>query len=98
MKQARKIHINMHSIRANKRDGGNRPVITVKTNSKANQYGHAVEIRGPSKVVYMPEGKALSCGARVWIETESDVRILMNDEAERTEEVKADLMDAFKDL
>ena len=52
----------------------NKPVITVKT-SKSNDYGHEVEILGPSKVIYSP-CKPLSCGARVWIETESEVNIL----------------------
>ena len=39
-----------------------------------NDYGHKVEILGPSKVVYSPD-KPLSCGARVWIETEAEVKI-----------------------
>jgi len=48
-------------------------VITVKT-SKTNTYGHEVEILGESKVVYSPD-KPLSCGARVWIETNAEVKI-----------------------
>jgi hypothetical protein len=51
--------------------GTNDPVITVKT-SKSNTYTHKVEIKGPSKVIYSPD-KPLSCGAKVWIETESEV-------------------------
>jgi hypothetical protein len=47
------------------------PVITVKT-SKSNIYTHEVDIKGPSKVIYSPD-KPLSCGAKVWIETESEV-------------------------
>ena len=50
------------------------PVITVKT-SKSNTYAHEVKIKGPSKVIYSPD-KPLSCGARVWIETESEVIVL----------------------
>ena len=69
----KRIHVNMHHIRHNKKHGTNKPVITVKT-SKSNDYGHAVEILGPSKVIYRPE-KPLSCGARVWIETNADVNI-----------------------
>lgn len=68
----KRIHVNQHNIRANK-DGGNRPVITVKTYND-NQYGHAVEILGPSKVIYSPD-KPLSCGAKVWIETTAEVII-----------------------
>ena len=51
--------------------GTNDPVITVKT-SKSNTYTHEVKINGPSKVIYSPD-KPLSCGAKVWIETESEV-------------------------
>ena len=43
--------------------GTNDPVITVKT-SKSNTYTHKVE-----KVIYSPD-KPLSCGAKVWIETD----------------------------
>ena len=63
----------MHKIRANKKHGTKEPVITVKT-SKTNTYGHEVEILGDSKVVYSPD-KPLSCGARVWIETNAEVKI-----------------------
>ncbi len=65
------IHVNMHHVRANKKDGGNRAVLTVKR-GKTNQYAHAVDIKGPSKVVYRPD-KPLSCGARGWIETKAEV-------------------------
>ena len=68
-----RIHVNQHKIRSNKKHNLNEPVITVKT-SKSNNYGHEVEILGPSKVVYSPD-KPLSCGAKVWIETESEVKI-----------------------
>ena len=67
----KKIHINQHIIRSNKKNGTNDPVITVKT-SKSNTYANEVEILGKSKLVYSPN-KPLSCGARVWIETESKV-------------------------
>tara|TARA_R100001594_G_scaffold146532_1_gene198047 strand:+ start:60 stop:278 length:219 start_codon:yes stop_codon:yes gene_type:complete len=68
-----RIHVNQHKIRSNKKNNLNEPVITVKT-SKSNTYGHEVEVLGPSKVIYSPN-KPLSCGARVWIETNSDVKI-----------------------
>ena len=69
----KRIHVNQHKIRSNKKNNLNEPVITVKT-SKSNNYGHEVEILGPSKIIYSPD-KPLSCGARVWIETEADVKI-----------------------
>ena len=63
----------MHKIRANKKHGTKEPVITVKT-SKTNTYAHEVEILGESKVIYSPD-KPLSCGARVWIETDAEVKV-----------------------
>lgn len=68
------IHVNQHVIKANSKNGTNDPVLTVKT-YKSNTYAHEVEIKGPSEVVYSPD-KPLSCGAKVWIETESDVIII----------------------
>ena len=68
------IHINQHVIRRNKKLGTNDPVITVKQ-GKLNRYAHEIIIDGPSKVVYRPE-KPLSCGAKVWISTESNVMLM----------------------
>lgn len=69
----KRIHVNQHNIRANAKDGGRRPVVTVKT-YKDNYYGHEVTINGPSKVVYRPD-KPLSCGAKVWVETSALVQV-----------------------
>ena len=69
----KRIHINQHVIRANKKNGTNDPAITVKT-YKENLYAHHVEIGGPSSVIYSPD-KPLSCGARVWIETDETVTL-----------------------
>lgn len=68
----KRIHVNQHNIRANAKDSGNRPVLTVKT-YKENVTCNEVTIDGPSTLVYRPD-KPLSCGARVWIETQADVR------------------------
>jgi hypothetical protein len=65
------IHVNQHRIRSNLKKGLKDPVLTVKTYN-SNQYAYEVDIRGPSKIVYSPD-KPLSCGARVWIETEARV-------------------------
>ena len=69
----KRIHVNQHKIRHNLKHGTKDPVITVKT-SKSNQYGHEVIIHGMAKVIYSPD-KPLSCGAKVWIETESEVEV-----------------------
>lgn len=67
------IHVNQHVVRANNKTGDRDPVLTVKT-YKTNNYAHRVTINGPAEVVYSPD-KPLSCGARVWIETEAEVTI-----------------------
>ena len=69
----KKIHVNQHIIRSNKKNNENNPVITVKT-YKDNVYGNEVQILGKSTVVYRPN-KPLSCGAKVWIETDAEVII-----------------------
>ena len=70
------IHVNQHVIRSNKKHDKNDPVITIKQGSK-NTYCHEVQINGPSKMIYGGNDKPiLSCGARVVIETESDIDIL----------------------
>lgn len=65
------VHVNQHNIRSNIKSDEKKPVLTVKT-YKSNEYTNEVEITGPCKVIYSPD-KPLSCGARVWIETESEV-------------------------
>ena len=69
-----RIHVNQHKIRSNLKHNLKEQVITVKT-SKSNTYAHEVSIKGPSKVIYSPD-KPLSCGAKVWIETESEVMVV----------------------
>ena len=68
------IHVNQHVVKANAKSGRQDPVLTVKT-YKDNEYAHEAVINGPSRVVYSPD-KPLACGARVWIETESEVEII----------------------
>ena len=67
------IHVNQHIIKSNKKNKETKPVLTVKT-YKSNDYAHEVEITGPSKIIYSPD-KPLSCGARVWVETYSEVKV-----------------------
>lgn len=65
------VHVNQHVIRANGKTGERNAPLTVKT-YKSNEYAHEVYIEGPCRVVYSPD-KPLSCGAKVWIETEGKV-------------------------
>lgn len=73
------IHVNQHHIRSNKTKGTDLPVITIKE-GKTNTYCNEVEILGPSRIVYSGSGcdtKALlSCGARVVILTEGEIKII----------------------
>tara|TARA_R100000315_G_C5128840_1_gene73629 strand:- start:56 stop:289 length:234 start_codon:yes stop_codon:yes gene_type:complete len=70
------VHVNQHKIRENLKQGTANPVLTVK-DYKSNRYATNAIIRDASgnevaRVVYSPN-KPLSCGARVWIETELEV-------------------------
>lgn len=67
----KRIHVNQHVIRSNKKNDVRAPVLIVKT-YKSNDYCHEAVIDGPCRVIYSPD-KPLSCGARVWIETDSEV-------------------------
>jgi len=66
----KRIHINQHNIRANAK-GADLPVVTVKT-YKENIKCNRVQINGPCELVYSPDNP-LACGAKVWIETTSEV-------------------------
>jgi hypothetical protein len=67
------IHVNRSHIAKNAKDGGNRPVYTIKTGGKT-RYARQVNINGPSVMVY--DGRQLSCGARAWVETEADIELI----------------------
>lgn len=77
MKQV--IHINQHHIRQNQKcdPSERKPVITCKT-YKENRYSDSIELVSAetgevfATVIYSPD-KPLSCGARVWIEVDTDV-------------------------
>ena len=75
-----RIYVNQHVIgRNNKKPSVKemKPPITVK-NYKSSQHGDFVYIDGPCRVAYSPT-KPLSCGAKVWIETEAGVRVVVAD-------------------
>ncbi|MGB3207962.1 MAG: hypothetical protein WBB28_23510 [Crinalium sp.] len=76
------IHVNQYEIRANGKDGANRPVLTIKQ-GKNNIYGHEAYIcdsygNAIAKVIYRPY-QPLSCGAKCWVETCADVEIVTLD-------------------
>lgn len=67
----KRIHVNKHHIAANRKDGGNRPIYTVKT-YEGNYYGHEVRVCGESTLVN-GQDNPLSCGAVAWAETHARV-------------------------
>ena len=74
----KRIHVNQHHVKANAKDGGRRPVFTVKTYN-SNRKGNRVTIHGPSELVYRPD-TPLGCGARAWIETTAEVDVHNNED------------------
>lgn len=66
------IHVSQPVIRRNLKHGGSRPPITIRVGGKI-RHASKVSINGPCKILYSPS-KPLSCGARLWIETESGVK------------------------
>ena len=69
------IHVNQHKIRSNKKNNVDEPVLTVKT-YKDNNYAHEAVLKTKdgveiARAIYRPD-KPLSCGARVWIEVNTD--------------------------
>ncbi len=77
-----RIHINKSIIASNAKHGENKPAITTK-NYRENRYGYRADIHDKEgnvvASVIQADGekvKPLSCGARVWIETESEVTVV----------------------
>ena len=69
------IHVNQHKIKSNTKNNTDEPVLSVKT-YKENNYAHEAVLKTKdgveiAKVIYRPH-KPLSCGARVWIEVNTD--------------------------
>lgn len=67
------IHVNKQHIAMNAKDGGNRPVYTIKRKGET-RYARQVKILGPCQMIY--DGRQLRCGARAWIETEADLILI----------------------
>ena len=68
------IHVNQHIIKRNFKTGEDDPVLTFKT-YKSNDYASEINIKGDCKVVYRPNNP-LSCGAKVWKETQGKVEVI----------------------
>jgi hypothetical protein len=69
----KRIHVNQHVIRANRKDGVQNPPLSVKVGGRTYP-AHDVLITGPSRVVYRPD-KPLACGATVWVTTQEEIAL-----------------------
>lgn len=78
----KRIHVNQHVIRGNKKSGTDDPPLRVKS-SAGNFPAHRIQIDGESAVVYSPDAP-LACGARVWIETRAPVTISCRGERDKS--------------
>jgi len=66
----KRIHVNQQVIRHNKKYGNKLPPIRIEdTETKEVIYCMAIDMVGPCSLVYQPDNP-LSCGAKLWIETE----------------------------
>lgn len=67
------VHVHRQRIaQNNKAEVTNRQPPLIIRNSKQRHYANELTILGPCRIVYSPD-KPLSCGAKVWIETDSAV-------------------------
>jgi len=73
----KRLHVDQRRIRANLKEGSDAPPITIQ--ARGGPYkAHEVRIEGPSSLVYDEGGcRQLACGARLWIETISEVQAIV---------------------
>ena len=65
------IHVDQATIRRNRKFGTDDPPLILRTYKGSKRF-HQLEINGPSRIINSPH-RPLKCGARVWIETTSEV-------------------------
>lgn len=74
------LHVNRQFIAMNAKDGGNRPVFTLKPNGPSSQaiYCRDAEWAGPTKAAGTIG--QLACGARAWIEIAPGTVMTLHDQ------------------
>jgi hypothetical protein len=75
----KRVHVNRHILARNKRYGVSAPAIGVEESGTEKRYGSRVDILHEGVVVASVihrEDRPLKCGARCWVETRSDVRVV----------------------
>ncbi len=71
------VHVNRQHIAKNAKDGGNRPVYTIKQGRKT-RYCREWRVEGGT-VEGVYNGTQLSCGARAWLVVEGGNLILIDE-------------------
>lgn len=69
----KRIHVNQHIIKTNRKNGSNDAVLTIKTTSDNIKANH-IMIGDNVRLCYAPESP-LACGATIWIETTEAINI-----------------------
>lgn len=71
------IHVNRHVIDENRKNGTDKPALTVKRGKNGKpRYASEVRVEGPCTFLYSPHEPILPCGARVVVVTDSAVEIV----------------------
>ena len=83
------LHVNRQHIAMNAKDGGKRPVYTLKPDGPHSKAVYARDVfwNGPTRAV--PDDGQLSCGARAWIEIAPDTPMELTDAMEFKEAKEA---------
>lgn len=68
------LHVNRNVLAANKKHGRNDPAIIIRQGTKRT-YCYEVEI-APGIVMVHRENEPLDCGARVWVETDNEIKVI----------------------
>lgn len=73
------LHVNRQSIAQNAKDGGDRPVYTLKPNGPNSTaiYAREVMVKGATRFIY--DGSRLNCGARAWAVVEAGTTVVLTD-------------------
>jgi|TARA_R100000482_G_scaffold102007_1_gene45101 hypothetical protein len=69
----KRIHVNQHAIKSNRKHGKSDAVLTIKT-TKNNIKANHIMIGDTVRLCYAPDSP-LACGATVWIETTEQIHI-----------------------
>lgn len=72
------LHVNRQNIALNAKDGGNRPVYTIKPNGPNSKAVYAREVTWHGATRAIHDGSQLKCGARAWIAIEPGVQMILD--------------------